>query len=86
MKDATTENIQAIIIARLRGESQENIGKRLGIHRETVNRIMNLRTYRAMVDSVEYIFMTVPLEEERQRKNAIILGRCLCRILIKTTC
>ena len=73
MKHATTENIQAIIIATLRGESQEAIGERLGIHRQTVKRIMNLRDYRTMVDAVEHIFMTVPLEEERQRKNAIIL-------------
>ncbi len=33
---------------------------------------MNLRDYRSIVDSAEYIFVTVPLEEERQRKNAII--------------
>ena len=73
MKNATFENIQAIIFGVLRGESQSSIGERLGLHRQTVKKIMDSPEFQSTVDTLEALFMGGMLTKERQQKNAIIL-------------
>ena len=73
MKNATSENIQAIIFGILRGESQGTIGERLGLHRQTVKKIFDSPEFKATVASLEKLFMRGTITDERKSKNAVIL-------------
>lgn len=73
MKNATPDNIQAIIFGVLRGESQSQIGESLGLHRQTVKKVFDSPEFRSTVASLENFFMREPITEERNRKNAVVL-------------
>ena len=73
MKNATPDNIQAIIFGVLHGDSQAKIGESLNLHRQTVKKIFDSPEFQSAVESLEKLFMSETITDERKKKNAIIL-------------
>lgn len=74
LRHVTYKNIRAIILGKLRGTSQSEVGYSLGgLHRTTIANIMEEPAYKSVVDDVETFLMAGQLDDDRKRKNAILL-------------
>ena len=73
MKNSRIENIQVIILGILRGQSQSSIGDSLGLHRQTVSKVMGSPGFQSTVDILEKFLMNHLVDDERKKKNGVIL-------------
>ena len=73
MHKATDENITAIFWGLARGLTHSAIGEQLGIHRQTVKKIVDSDVYKTFVAEMETFFSRDPMDSMRQKKNTIVL-------------
>ena len=73
MNKATDENITAIFWGLARGLTHSAIAEGLGIHRQTVKKIVDSDVYQARVAEMEALFLREPMDSMRQKKNTVVL-------------
>ena len=74
VKSRDPENINRILVLSMRGLTHSAIASELGIHRQTVKKVVESEAYQSRVAEMEKLMSEqVDRSENRRRKNGVIL-------------